>query len=461
MADQAIATAPAADANAASRVPAKQLLAYSLIELPVGGALNMLTLFLGFRYAESGVALGTVAWIVLAARLLDVAIDPAVGFLSDRTRSRFGRRKIWVVAGAPIFLLAVWRLFLPPAQVDAAYFALWMITFWLGFSMINIPYYAWGAELSPDYHERTRVTTSRTLAGSAGFLLALLVAAGSQHLFGFGGTPSELLELVARYTVWLLPLFVVGCALLVPDRGTSAATVPFLRGLGVMARNKPFLRLLAAFTIVGLGPALQGVMFPFFMKHIVQESSSSASSLIVYVPCVMLGVVLWGALARRIEKHQAWICGMAVMVGATSLYLFVGKGDLAWMLAVLVISGIGSGALTALPASMKADVVDLDAIESGEDRAGLFFAAWSLAVKAITALGQFIAFGTLALIGFQTAGDNGPRELLGLRIFYSAGPMLLYAVALSLVWGYPITSARHVQLRAELAERAARISRTH
>jgi glycoside/pentoside/hexuronide:cation symporter, GPH family len=120
------------------------------------------------------------------------------------------------------------------------------------------------------------------------------------------------------------------------------------------------------------------------------------------------------------------------------------------------VSGIGSGALSALPASMKADVVDLDAVESGENRAGIFFAAWSLAVKFIAAVGQGLAFTTLAWIGFHASGTNGPDEILGLRVFYSAGPMLLYLVALLIVWNYPITATRHAQLRAELAARGVR-----
>ena len=105
---------------------------------------------------------------MMIARLLDVMIDPAVGLLSDRTRIRSGRRKTWVVAGVPIFVLGGWQLFMPPADVSVAYFALWLVLFWLGFSMINIPYYAWGAELSPDYHERTRITTWRTISGTLG-----------------------------------------------------------------------------------------------------------------------------------------------------------------------------------------------------------------------------------------------------------------------------------------------------
>ena len=453
---EASATPQPSSTEASTRLPRGRLTAYALVELAIGGPLNVMTLFLGFQYAELGVSLAAVGWIVMIARLLDVAIDPAVGLLSDRTRNRFGRRKTWIVAGTPIFALSVWRLFLPPGDVDATYFAVWLVLFWLGFSMLNIPYYAWGAELSPDYHERTRITTLRSIAGSGGFWLAVLVPSIWQQLFGGGGRPDEVLSLVARYTIWLLPALVILAAIVVPDRSTAGAAVPFLRGLAVMRRNRPFLRLMAAFTIVGLGPAVQGVMFPFFMKHVVQQESSSASSLVFYLPCVMLGITLWAAVARRIEKHRAWMCGMAVMVCATLAYMLVGKGDIPLMLTILMISGVGSGALNALPASMKADVVDLDALESGEDRAGLFFAAWSLAVKLVVALGQFLAFNTLALIGFQTQGANTPEALLGLRVFYSAGPMLLYLAGLLIIWNYPITSIRHAQLRAQLAERGAR-----
>lgn len=444
--------------NVSTRIPLRRLLPYALIEFPVGGAMNATSLFLGFHYASLGVDLAQIGLIMMGARLLDVLIDPAVGLMSDRTRSTWGRRKVWIAAGAPIFVLACWMLFKPPEDVSALYFAGWLVLFWLGFSMINIPYYAWGAELSPDYHERTRITTWRTIAGTLGSFTFLLIPAVRQQVYGVGGQPGEVLTTIAVIALITVPAFVALAAANVPDRGMSTDTkqVPLLHGIRVMGRNGAFLRLLAAFTIVGLGPVLQGAMFPFFMQNVVGDTTSGPKILLIYYPTVALGVIIWAALARRIDKHQAWLVGMTVMAGVTVSYMLVGHGDIMLMMFILAMSGIGSGALSALPASMKADVVDLDAMESGEDRAGLFFAAWSLAVKFIAAVGQGLAFTTLAWIGFEAKGDNSPDEIFGLRVFYSAGPMVLYVIAMAIVWGYPITAKRHAEMRQVLVARGIR-----
>lgn len=444
--------------NVSTRIPLRRLLPYALIEFPVGGAMNATSLFLGFHYASLGVDLAQIGLIMMGARLLDVLIDPAVGLMSDRTRSTWGRRKVWIAAGAPIFVLACWMLFKPPEDVSALYFAGWLVLFWLGFSMINIPYYAWGAELSPDYHERTRITTWRTIAGTLGSFTFLLIPAVRQQVYGVGGQPGEVLTTIAVIALITVPAFVALAAANVPDRGMSTDTkqVPLLHGIRVMGRNGAFLRLLAAFTIVGLGPVLQGAMFPFFMQNVVGDTTSGPKILLIYYPTVALGIIIWAALARRIDKHQAWLVGMTVMAGVTVSYMLVGHGDIMLMMFILAMSGIGSGALSALPASMKADVVDLDAMESGEDRAGLFFAAWSLAVKFIAAVGQGLAFTTLAWIGFEAKGDNSPDEIFGLRVFYSAGPMVLYVIAMAIVWGYPITAKRHAEMRQVLVARGIR-----
>ena len=294
-------------------------------------------------------------------------IDPAVGLLSDRTRNRFGRRKTWIVAGVPIFAARNVAAVRAAGRSHRDVLRFWLVLFWLGFSMINIPYYAWGAELTPDYHERTRITTWRTIFGTLGGFAFLAIPAVRQQLFGVGGTPGQVLSMAAAIALVAVPALVALAVTTVPDRGVGGEAVPLLRGFAVMSRNGPFLRLLAAFTLVGLGPTLQGAMFPFFMQHVVGDTTSGPKILLIYFPTVICGVLIWGALARRIDKHRAWITGMLVMVCATASYMLVGQGDLVMVMIILAVSGIGSGALSALPASMKADVIDLDAVESGEE----------------------------------------------------------------------------------------------
>jgi Na+/melibiose symporter-like transporter len=306
---------PSAPAMASERLPLRRLLAYSLIELPVGGAMSVMALFLGFHYASLGVSLSQIGAILMAARLLDVLIDPAVGLLSDRTRNVFGRRRTWVAAGVPIFVIACWQLYVPPAQVTALYFAVWLVLFWLGFSMINIPYYAWGAELSGDYHERTRITTWRTIFGTLGAFAFLAIPAVRQQFSGVGGQPSQVLAMVAGITLVTVPAFVAIAVMNVPDRGVGGEGVPLLRGLAVMSRNGAFLRLLAAFTIVGLGPVLQGAMFPFFMQHVVGDTAAGPKILLIYFPTVAVGVVLWGALGLP----SGSCCGVHLRAASTSI----------------------------------------------------------------------------------------------------------------------------------------------
>ena len=107
-------------------------------------------------------------WAIGASRLWDAVNDPLFGLLSDRIRTRWGRRRVWMAASVPVLMLAVYKLFMPdPADVNAGYLLGWLVALWVGWTMLFIPYYAWAAELSPDYNERTRITGWRSWIGMA------------------------------------------------------------------------------------------------------------------------------------------------------------------------------------------------------------------------------------------------------------------------------------------------------
>ena len=446
---------PEAERVPTPRVPTGRLLAYSLLEAPQHATASVLALFLTPVYGGLGVSVGLLSAILFATRMWDVVTDPLIGWLSDRTRGRLGRRRPWILAGGPLVVFAMIQVFRPPEEAGGAYLAVWLFVLWLGWTMVAIPYYAWGAELSPDYRERTRVSTFRTAFGYAGVWLIVAVPTVRQYWTGTGGSASEVFELASIAAGVMFPVAILVLATAVPEDPIASSTMPVRQGLRLMWNNRPFRRLLAGFTLSGLGPSLQGPLYIFFAANVVEEPAAASLVLVVFYSANIPGVLLWGWLASRIEKHRAWICGMGVMSCATPLYLLLGPGDLSGMVGILFLSGIGAGAFTAVPFSMKADVIDLDTLESGEDRAGAFFAAWSLAAKIVAGVGPSLALAALAWIGFDAGrgATNSPAAIDGLRLFFSGAPMLCYLGGLLIVRGYPLTSKRHAELRSQLAGR--------
>jgi Na+/melibiose symporter-like transporter len=146
---------------------------YSLTDLPVAMSIFPVIVFIPRFYASDiGVSLALVGTIMIGVRIFDVLTDPLMGYLSDHTRSRFGRRRPWILAATPLMMLAIYQLFLPPEGAGAQHMLIWSMTLSVATTMMLIPYYAWGAELSTDYNERSRVTGARAMAGVLGSLTA-------------------------------------------------------------------------------------------------------------------------------------------------------------------------------------------------------------------------------------------------------------------------------------------------
>ena len=116
-----------------------------------------------------------IANILLLARFTDVITDPILGQLGDSTRTAIGRRKPWIILGVPLMMLAIYKLFIPGTEVTIVYFVLWMMMMYLGSTIIGIPYGAWGAEISEDYHQRSRIVSGREGWTLIGLLISALI----------------------------------------------------------------------------------------------------------------------------------------------------------------------------------------------------------------------------------------------------------------------------------------------
>jgi Na+/melibiose symporter-like transporter len=430
---------------------------YGGVNLPLSFVGFPLVIYLAPFYAgELGLSLGLVGTALFVGRITDVITDLIVGVASDRWRTRFGRRRLWLVGGALVMMLGVWRLFIPQGDVDIWYLLLWVAVVYAGFTMIALPHEAWGAELSTSYQERTRITGVRQFFGLTGLVIATIIPA---IVLGRGGDSGEVLKTLGWTTLILLPITVALIAVFVPEPDSRGeAHVPFWRGLKIMWRNGPFRRVMLVLLIAAVGETFRITITYFFARQVIGIENLGAVYLWYFVTG-LAAVPVWIWLGNRIGKHKALALSFAIVAGVGLGQFFLGRGDELAFTILFAIKGFCFGSLQLLPSAMIADIVDVDAARSGQQRQGLFYAIGGFLLKFGMALGQGLSLNLLALVEFNPAGDSSASAILWLRVFYCLAPTLLFLIALALVWRYPLTARRHAKLRASLARRSDRLAR--
>lgn len=421
--------------------------------------------FLPKYYADVvGINLTVLGVVVLVSRVWDAVIDPAIGALSDRTTSRWGRRRPWMAGGAlPLavtFMLLVVIPNMENALLEGLYLGALTFVFFFFWTTVTVPYEALGAELSFDYDERTRLLGVREGAVLAGTLLAAVIpiAIGigsdlSRHL------PSErqrYLLLGGIYAV--LTVVLVGvCVLSVPERSWAESQRP--RGLSRSIRsilgNRPFRTLLAAYAVSALGVSVAATTILFYTEYVL-GSSAGPIFLAIYLGIGTATVPGWIYLARRLDKRRAWLLALGLNTGAFVWAMLLGWGDGVWFGVIVVLSALGLGGVMSLPPSMQADVIDYDEWTSGRRREGEYIGFWSIVKKLAAAASAGLAFPILDLSGYapgveqQTAG-----AVWALRLLYVGTPSICNLIAIGVAWRYPISRGLHEQIRRDIDARMA------
>ncbi len=431
----------------------KTLFYYSLTDMPVTMALFPVIVFMPkFYTTEMAVPLGLAATIMLAVRISDVFTDPFFGFLTDKYPTPWGRRRFWIALATPIMMLAVYQLFFPPDDAGALHMGMWYFLLSVATTMMLIPYYAWAAELSPEYNERSRITGARSMMGVVGSLAAQLAPASALFFFGVGGS-SAVLQIVGATMLFLMPVCVYFTVTRVPEPTEYVNSgTPLLEGLKLMFTNLPFLRLIIAFMISSTALSITTPLYLFFITFVLHAEEMAIYMLTFFYLSNFAGVPFWVWLSTIIGKHRAYV-GCFLLIGlAHPFYLFLGEGDFWYMLPITVVTGFAAGGFNALPNSMKADVIDLDTLKSGENRAALFFSTYSFTWKLAASVGSSLGLFGLALIAFNTQNPelNSPMQLWGLKFLFAMFPSVFYLASCVVIWGYPITEARHAEMRREL-----------
>jgi glycoside/pentoside/hexuronide:cation symporter, GPH family len=433
----------------------RQLLAYGAVAVPLATAGLPLAIYVPPFYAqEVGVDLAMIGLVMMLARVTDVVIDPLIGVVSDRWATPLGRRRPWVLVGGAVMMLGAWKLFVPPTGAGAAYLLVWIFVLYLGWSLVNIPHNAWGAELSSDYHERSRITGTREMFMVTG----LIVAAAVPFAVARGGTPGlgPGLRALATLTIAVVPIVGALVVAIVPEPPAvrSAGGLAWRHGLAIVWRNGPFKRLLAAAVLGGLAASTNQAVAVLFYVHALRLPSSAQGLLLLYFLAGVLAVPFWVGVSKRLTKHRTIVVSGLWACGWFTLAMFI-PPERMWPVVVLnLMTGVSMAVPNVLGTSIAADIVDLDTVESGQGRAALFFAILAMATKLALALGVGLALPLLALVGFDPKGTNGPAEIRALTAVYCAVPVVFWLLALATLWNFPITPDRQAALREAITSRA-------
>jgi GPH family glycoside/pentoside/hexuronide:cation symporter len=406
------------------------------------------------------VPLGWLALAIALARAFDALTDPVVGWLSDRTRSRWGRRRPFLALAAPLCGVAYVALFSPPEALGPRTAALWFgasfLFFFVFHTVFTIPYNALGPELTLDYHERSTLFGWRESVVVLGTLLAAPLLFGLRELLG-----SERAAFSALSA--LLAVLFVGLASLAVTRlrerpeFSARRPNPFVPGVRRALRNRPFRILLSSYVVGSITAAIPATLLPFFIGYVLRpenEAFWTTLGITGHFAGAFVSIPLWVALSRRFEKKPAWLASIGVGVASLGGTFLIGEGDVVFGLVLFSAAGFSFGGQILLTPSIQADVIDYDELHTGCRREAQYGALWALLPKLVAIPGAAVPLAVLGSIGYVPGGTQTPEVVLAIRVLMALVPAAFSALSLLIALGFPISRAVHEEIRAGIAAHA-------
>ncbi len=435
------------------------LLAFTVANLPIVAQGIALLIFLPRYFAgHLHVSLVVVGTAFAVVRLIDIGVDPLLGVLMDRTRTRLGRYRVWLLSGVPILMLAVWRLYFAPDGVGMAYLIGWLLVLYLATSILGLAYAAWGANLATGYHERTRLGGIAQPVGVVAGMIILFLPTVSKAM---GGTDAQGVQAMGIFIILVAPIAIGFAAWRTPERvaphvaGSAAFT---LRDYLALVTRPAVLRLVFAAMALSLGPGWQGALYLFFANEILGFSIPAAAGLVgASLIGGAIGAPFYARLSRRIGKHRALMVGTTCYSVGLFSFLLVHNGNVLIGALVMGFLGFAQAGWLIMMAAMMADVGDEVRLEQGQERMGLLYSLITGATKIAGALAIGLSYPLLEWLGFKPGegAANTHHALLGLQLAYFIGPSLFVTLGGLCFIGWRLSAERHGEIRRQLDARDA------
>jgi GPH family glycoside/pentoside/hexuronide:cation symporter len=396
-------------------------------------------------YAIPAAAAGTVS---LISKIWDAVIDPGLGMLVDRTHSRWGSKRPYLLFGAAPIALAAFLLFLGPPLAPAwkiVYSAASFILFCTALSVANIPYTALSASITLDSRARSSLAAWRMSLA----ILGTLVAAGATRMIA-NLLPSQL----AGFRVVGLVFGLAGAALIlvtffsvrekvVEEREEKAG---FRQSIRVITANPPYMLLTGGMFLfmIAVGMTASGVNYLF--KYNLGDESASSLALLALLGASFLFIPVYLLLANRTSKRLSFVAGMGILAAVLGALYFVGDRSKGLTIGLFVLGGIGMSAIYFCPWAMLPDTVEYSQLKLGVRGEGILFGTFFLFQQLGTAVALFIQGMGLHAAGYVANAEQSARSLAGIRLLMSLVPLAFVLAGIVLISFYSINTERHRQI---------------
>jgi GPH family glycoside/pentoside/hexuronide:cation symporter len=441
-------------ADQTDKLPTRTKVFYGIGDLGNAVVNSAIQFFLMKFYTDGALILPALAGnALLVGKIWDAINDPLFGWLTDKTSSRFGKRRVFMIFGAIPLAISVALLWYVPAASRLWTFVWIAVTFMLFdtlWTLTNVPYYALTSELTDDYDERSSLTTYRMVMAVPAYLLGAAVTPAIVGLFALQRTGYAFIGIL--YGIISAAVLLISAAGF-RERQTAIESKtepnPF-KSMGAALRNKPFVWLCGTYLVINLSFAFIKILMVYYIQYQLLMASQTTLVMGLMLVCVTISLPFWQWLSRKMDKGPAYGLGMAVGALAVVLTFFLPHHSTWLIYLVSVLAGFGFSAQWIFPWAMVADVADYDRLETGQQRSGMYYGVWGLATKISEALALAAVGWILTGFGYVPNIEQTPHALLGIRLFFGLIPAAIIFVALPLLFKYPITRKTHSVVRARL-----------
>jgi len=441
-------------ADTTSKLRTRTKLFYGIGDL--GNALvnSAIQFFLMKFYTDAALILPALAGnALLIGKIWDAVNDPLFGWITDKTKSRFGKRRVFMIFGAiPLGISIALLWFVPKADLISTF--IWIAATFILFdtlwTLTNVPYYSLTSELTDDYDERSSLTTYRMVMAVPAYLIGVALTPVIVGLFALQRTGYAFIGIL--YGIIAAVVLLVSAAGLRErkDLVTAKPETSPLKSLLIAIKNKPFVKLCGIYFIINISFAFIKILMAYYIEYQLLMKAETSLVMGLMLVCVTLSLPFWQWVSRKIDKGPAYGLGMLVGGAAVVLTFFLPHHSTMLIYLIAVLAGFGFSAQWIFPWAMVADVADYDRLETGQQRSGVYYGVWGLATKISEALALAAVGWILTGFGYVPNVEQTPHALLGIRLFFGLIPAACIFISLPLLFKYPITRKSHAEVRAKL-----------